>query len=409
MTDYTKISPKIGHKNWLSAITHDDGQFASDGGGKSTLLLSSPGKGKSTLLCQSAAVSKYVHGSKHDFLKAFIDGEPLDNFKVFLETVIWRIRDFDAFANIIPQNWMASFPQWGSSVKEMYVWIHEDDHPIFYSLNHKKQPIAVKNLPPINYYKGADDLMRRLKWGAINAVLEPQTYHLSDMLIQKLREKKMDYDDDAVEEMQAHEDDGEDEGRYRKRRRPQATRGRSARAHREVRGSYQDYSKREISPAYFWFDMIHTAMEANKTRHIQFCIDEWDDIAEARSEGDIWKLIDVLASDWKTLRKSNISAQLSTHQTDYVDWRILKRIDYFIWMKGAIVHPSYSMLREQSIVSNLPMGTFIIEEKKVNFGIETFDKIPRKQPDVRIDGLKGQTTRLSLSQANEILKTMCEA
>ena len=411
MTDYAKISPKIGHKNWLAAITHDDGQFASDGGGKSTLMLAAPGKGKTTLLCQSAQISKYVHGNKHDFIQALVQGEPLDNFKVFLETVIWRIRDFDAFANIIPENWMHSFPEWRSSVKKMHIWIHEDDHPIFYCYNYKKQPLPIKNLPPVEFYKDADDLMRRLHWGAINAVLEPQTYHLSEMLIQKLREKKMDYDDDTIEDMQGEDEDDEDDGRYRKRKRPVATRGRSARGRRrkEVRGSRDDYAKREVSPAYFWFDLIHTAMEANKTRHVHFCIDEWDDIAEARSEGDIWKLLDDLASDWKTLRKSNISAELSTHQTDYVDWRILKRIDYFIWMKGAIVHPSYSMLREQSIVSNLPMGTFIIEEKKVNFGIETFDKIPRKQPDVRIDGLKGQTPRLTLNQANEILKTMCEA
>ena len=106
-----------------------------------------------------------------------------------------------------------------------------------------------------------------------------------------------------------------------------------------------------------------------------FCIDEWDDIAEARSEGDVWKLIDVLASDWKTLRKSNISAQLSTHQTDYVDWRILKRIDYFVWMKGATIHPAYSMITSQNIVSDLPMGLFLIEERKISFGRQPFDKL----------------------------------
>lgn len=404
MTDYSKISSKLGHKLWLSSIIHDDGQFASDGGGKSTVYLSSPGKGKSTLMCQGAAVCKYVHGSKHDFIRSFTEGEPLDNYKVFLETVIWRIRDFDAFANIIPQNWMTSFKGWSASVKELHLWVHEDDDVIFYAFNHKKQPIPVKNLPPIEYYKDADDLMRRLHWGAINAVLEPQTYHLSPLLIQRLREKKMEVDEETE---QQEERDDLAYRRKRERKKPVAERERVTKKVRK--GTMNDYANREISPAYFWFDLIHTALEANKTKHLQFCIDEWDDIAEARSEGDVWKLIDVLAQDWKTLRKSNISTHLSTHQTDYVDWRILKRIDYFIWMKGAIIHPSYSMLTAQHLISNLPMGHFIIEEKKVSFGIETFDKIPYNQPTVRIDGLKGQSLRLTPSQAQVILKTMCEA
>lgn len=405
MTDYSKISAKIGHKHWLSSIIHDDGQFASDGGGKSTVYLASPGKGKSTLMCQAAEVSKFVYGSKHDFIKDFVAGEPLDSYKVFLETVIWRIRDFDAFGNLAPQNWLNSFKGWQASVKELHLWVHEDDlNIIFYAFNHKKQPMPVKNLPPVEYYKDADDLTRRLHWGAINAVLEPQSYHLSPLLIQKLREKKMDMDEETEQENEREELQN---ARRAEKRKPLKDRQRvSKKVHR---GTTADYQHREVSPAYFWFDLIHTVLEANKTRHVHFCIDEWDDIAEARSEGDVWKLIDVLAQDWKTLRKSNISTHLSTHQTDYVDWRILKRIDYFIWMKGAIIHPSYSMLNAQHLVSNLPMGTFLIEEKKVSFGIETFDKIPYNQPNVRIDGLKGQSLRLTESQAKIILKTMCEA
>ena len=406
MTDYSRISSKLGHKHWLCSIIHDDGQFASDGGGKSTTYLSSPGKGKSTLMAQSAQLSKYVHGGKMDFINPFVAGEDVSDFKIFLETVIWRIRDFDALGNIIPENWANSFKNWTSPIKKLHLWVHEDDDVVFYALNHKKQPIPVKNLPPIEYYKSADELMSRLHWGAINAILEPQTYKLSHMLIQKLREKRMDVNEDTEDD-----ETREDLNRKRKeeRKKPFAKRERIPKKKRGGRGTASDYENREVSPAYFWFDMIHTAMEANKTKHIQFCIDEWDDIAEARSEGDVWKLIDVLASDWKTLRKSNISTHLSTHQTDYIDWRILKRIDYFIWMKGAIIHPTYSMINSQNIISDLPVGKFIIEEKKVSFGIEDFNKIPYSQPTLRIDGLKGQTLRLTADQANVIMRTMAEA
>ena len=394
MTDYSRISAKLGNEHWLSSIIHDDGQFASDGGGKTTGSFSAPGKGKSTLMALTAQMCKYVNGSKKDLIHDLSTEQDISSYKIYLETVIWRVRDFDAFANIIPQNWMTSFKgRWKATVKDFHLFVHVDDDLLFYAYDHKKRVIPIRNLPPIERYSDSDDLMRKLHWGAINAVVEPQTYKLSQILIQKLREKKMDVSED---------DDREEETDKRMKDRPRGVK-------KSTRTTQTEYERREVSPAYFWFDLIHVAMRSNKTKHIMFCIDEWDDIAEARSEGDVWKLIDVLASDWKTLRKSNISAQLSTHQTDYVDWRILKRIDYFIWMKGATIHPAYSMITSQNIVSDLPMGLFLIEEPKISFGRQPFDKIPYSQPTVRIDGMKGQPQQLAPSEVKMLLKELVEA
>lgn len=398
MTDYSRISSKIGHRHWIDSVTHDDGQFAADGGGKSTASFSSPGKGKSTLMCYVAQSCRFLHGSKGDFVNDFSRHEDVSSYKVFLETVIWRVRDFDAFSNIIAANWADSMRghEWSEAIKDLHLFVHKDDSLLFYSLNHKKKPVPVRNLPLIERYEDSDDLMRKIHWGAINAVVEPQTYHLSRTLIQKLREKKM-----GISEAAERKDAEEANTRSNKKNPP---------AHRPRKNAaLTGYEKREISPAYFWFDMIHTAMESNHLRHITFCIDEWDDIAEARSEGDVWKLIDVLAQDWKTLRKANISTHLSTHQTDYVDWRILKRIDYFIWMRGAVIHPSYSMINRQSIVSDLPMGMFIIESRMIDFGRENFGKIPYSQPAVRIDGLKGQRLALTPGEMKVIGTEMIEA
>jgi hypothetical protein len=318
--------------------------------------------------------------------------------------VIWRVRDFDAFSNIIPENWENSFRngEWCNGIKKLHLFVHEDDDLLFYAYNYKKQPIPIKNLPVIERYKDADDVMHKLHWGAINAIVEPQTYHLSATLIQKLREKKMDQSDvdDRTEEIK----------KDKKREADNRKKGiAEPRTKNKTKAILTEYERREVNPAYFWFDLIHTAMESNRLRHLTICIDEWDDIAEARSEGDVWKLIDILASDWKTLRKANISTHLSTHQTDYVDWRILKRIDYFIWMKGAQVHPSYSMITARQVISDLPMGKFIIESRLISFGQEDFGKIPRSQPAVRIDGLKGQILRLTGRDVARIVDSMAEA
>jgi hypothetical protein len=392
MSDYSKISSYIGSQHWQNCITHDNGQFAQDGGGKSTLLLGQPGKGKTTLLCYKAQLSRCMHhGSKIPFIGDIIEERDLSGYagKIFQETVIWRARDMDSFANVIPCNWSRSFGGSMGSIKDVYLWIHEaDKQVIFYSYNHKRQEMCIDGLPAPQFYSCAEDLLARLHWGAINVVLEPQTYHLSPTLIQRLREKKMDISD---------EDDRENERvKLRKQK------GKSY-VKKSTRNVQTEYEKREVSSSYFWFDMIHVAKSQNKDRHIHFILDEVDDIFEARSEGDVWKLIEMLANDWKDLRKHNISTSLSTHEIDFIDWRILPRIDYIVWMTGARIH-SRSSIKVQALVSNLPIGLFLIEQRGITFGKKTFEKIPKSQPAVRIDGLKGEDFVLTDSVANRIME-----
>lgn len=400
MTNYEHISSRKGVTHWISSYLHDNGQTASDGGGKSTLSLSSPGKGKSTLMCTNAELCMYIDASKGELVRALVGKDDLSSFNVFSETVIWRVRDFDSFSNIIKDNWELSLKVWRgceiNRAKDFYLFVHEDDDVVFYSYTTKNKAVPVQNLPPIQRYKDVTDLMRKMHWGAINAVLEPQTYTLSQSLIMKLRQKKMDINEKDDREQNKKEND--------KERKNDKKPGRP----RSAATTETKYERMEVSPAYFWFDLISGAQSLNKMRHITFCIDEWDDIAEARSEGDVWKLIDNLAANWKDLRKNNISTHLSTHQTDYVDWRILKRIDYFIWMKGAQVHPSYSMIKQQSLISDLDMGWFIMEQRMVSFGKVRFEKIPRSHPSVRIEGLKGNDVRLSPKEYSYIVGEMAE-
>jgi hypothetical protein len=389
--DYSNISKYIGEKNWNDSITHDSGQFAANGGGKSSLHLSQPGQGKSTLLCYEAQMSKCLHVSKIDFIKDLLAKNDLSPYagKIFLETVLWRIRDLDSCPNIIAQNWWNSFKGRMGATKEFHLWVHERDinKVLFYSYNHKRQEICIKNLPAPHVYKDSQDLMKRLRWGCVNAILEPQSYTLSPTLIQRLREKKMDISEDA-----------ERDEEYKKAVKSK-TPGRKSK-----KSTKTSYENREVSPSYFWFDMIHTARKMNKYRHLHFILDEIDDVFEPRSEGDVWKLIDMVAGDWKDLRKANISTSLATHETDFIDWRILKRIDYFYWMAGASVHNSYSMLKIQNLVSDLPIGTFLVERRKMDFGINTFEKIPLGQPAMRVDGLKGETFNIPPKACERILK-----
>jgi len=60
-------------------------------------------------------------------------------------------------------------------------------------------------------------------------------------------------------------------------------------------------------------------------------------------------------------------------------------------------------------VSNLPMGAFLIEKRKIDFGINYFGKIPLAQPAVRIDGLKGEQLQLTEGTAKRLLRAYEES
>jgi hypothetical protein len=384
--NYGRISKKIGLQNWQYNIFHDDGNIESDGGGKSCMYLSPPGKGKSTLMAQSAQYVRTVEGdSKKKYIAALNEKKQSKEFTVKPETVIWRIREFDNFNTLIPQNWQKSYPQWGVEYKPVHIFVHEKDNPLFYSYL-GGEPVTPINLPQFERYRDAQDIMRKLHWNAINAVLEPQTYRLSDNLIFSLQKHKM-------------EDEAEPEplvtpGGKRKKGRPK----------KQI-----DYTKKFVDPAYFWYDLLDIAYRTNNRRHITFFIDEFHDVAEADCEGDAWKLVSILATKtYPQFRKNNVSLHLSTHQLSFVDYRIAKRIEYINWFRGARIAPNHSMINLQPLLSQLTMGDIITEECNIQFGLMHFDKIHNAPPQIYVAGLMGQNQSIPTADYKRLLKAQDE-
>ncbi len=380
MSIYDRISTKYGRQNWHYCIFHDDGNIESDGGGKSLMYLAPPGKGKSTLMVQAAQFVRSIEGdSKKKYVFDLDVGNPLDSYLVKPETVIWRIREFDNFGALIPANWIKSVPNWNSYIKPVHIFVHEDDNPLFYSIRNN-EPISPPNFIAYETYSTAQDLMKKIEWNAVNCVLEPQTYHLSDNLIFALRKHKMDDGDETYDRASLE----------KKRGRPK----------KKV-----DYAAKLVDPAYFWYDLIDIAVKSNNRKHMTIFIDEFHDVAEADCEGDAWKLVSILATKiWPNFRKNNVSVHLSTHQMSFVDYRIARRIEYINWFRGAKISPGLSMINQQALLSQLNMGQLITEETNIQFGIMTFDKINDAPPQVYVHGLQGQNPAITPEQARKLYK-----
>ena len=382
MSLYDKISKTIGRLNWQYNIFHDDGNVESDGGGKSCMYLSPPGKGKSTLMAQAAQFTRSVIGdSKKSLISHMNSGKSVSNFVVEPETVIWRIREFDNFGALIPQNWIKSYPGWNVELKPLHLFVHELDNPLFYSIV-KNQHVTPYNLPPLERYHDAQDLMSKLHWNAVNAVLEPQTYRLSPNLIFALQKHKMDDDPNLPQ-------DEHEEQHNKKKKKKKGV----------------DYAKKFVDPAYFWYDLLDIGYRTNNRRHLTFFIDEFHDVAEADCEGDAWKLTSILATKtYPQFRKNNVSLHLSTHQMSFVDYRIAKRIEYINWFRGAKIAPGHSMINLQALLSNLEIGQLITEETNIQFGIMTFDKINNAPPQIYVQGLMGQNAALPQADIDRLME-----
>lgn len=406
MSILDKVSKKIGLQNWQYNIFHDDGNRESDGGGKSCAYLSPPGKGKSTLMVQAEQSVRCVLGdSKKGYVAHMNAGKSLDGYDVEPETVIHRIREFDNFNVLFPENWMRSNPNWNVSCKPVHIFVHEKDNPVFYC--YKNDAVcAPLNMPPIERYSNAKELISKIHWNHINAVLEPQTYRLSENLIFALKKHKMDDDDSQIPE--GENDDDEELPEVALSPHPPAVK--KTKRYGKPQGDRKkkpsvNYARKFVDPAYFWYDMFDMAYRSNNRRHITFFIDEFHDVAEADCEGDAWKLISILATKtYPQFRKNNVSLHLSTHQLSFIDYRIVKRIEYINWFRGAKISPGNSMIERQQLLSQLEMGQVITEERDIQFGVMTFDKNHNAPPQVYVEGLMGQNRALTDKQTEQLLQ-----
>jgi hypothetical protein len=378
-----EISPVIGRRLFMQTLITDDARAATGSGGVQTIVLGSFGTGKSTLLGNMAQFSRFmIKGSKQSYIYHIVHKLPLNRFETKPTTVLWRARDLDLWPSLIPRNWLDRIQ--GFTPKPLHVFVHNDDYDdltlFCYNDNKDYTPYPIPHLPKIKTFSKADDLIPRLVEGAINIVVEPQSYRISPRLSTTIQEMRSDFI--GKENRDERKDDApERRGRGRPRR-------------------ISNYEQHAVKPAVFWFDAVSAAMSLWRGKPLQVILDEGDDLLTSKSADVMWWAQGFFVEAYRDFRKANLSTVISTHTWDMIRDELLKRSTHKILFPG-IKKSQNSMIRQAPIINRLPPGKFIIENTNREFGVEKFGRIPN--PIVcKIDGLKGAYPSLTPAQAKEI-------
>lgn len=378
--DYSSISLKIGRKLTNEIILTDPSDSELSAGGTQTLIIGMFGTGKSTLMAQFAEFSEYTLKSKIPLMVSRLSGniENSRKYHSYPTTVIYRLRDSDIWPVLIPENWRTRYPNMRMP-KDLNLFVHcnDIDNITFYTFDEAHTPIVVPNIPTPILYTDAPDLISKLGVGAINVVLEPQEYRLSESLIDYIR---------IIRSEERHIPDSLKASDALKKQ-PVPTGKRPVGRPRQEK-KMRDYSNVSVKPSTFWFDVVNALKTGFRGKPVQCIFDEADDFLSAVSSDTQWWLINDFAEKYRDLRKNNISTLLSTHAWDMLFYAIPKRATYKIMLPGTISTPKFTMIKTTKMFSDLPPGAYIIEKTQKEFGLDRFSRIP--SPIMcKVEGLRG--------------------
>ncbi|WP_292427490.1 hypothetical protein [Methanoregula sp.] len=388
MSEYTdnNISPLIGSKAFFQTFIMDDATSSTGSGGVQTAILGSFGQGKSTLMAWMAEYSRYMRvGSKESYISRLVHHGNILKYETSPTTVLWRCRDLDLWPVLIPANWNERIPD--MPAKELALFVNENDIDdiCFFCYDRDHKPIPVPNLPAIQTYTTADDLIGKIHEGSINIVLEPQKYRLSPRLCGLLAEARNEFD--AGVKPDERKDDLVDI--------PKRGRGRPLKIKEP-----KDYSQHAIKSGCFWFDVTAATMAIFGNKPIMMIWDEADDFLSAASSDAHWWLININSELQRDFRKANISTVVSSHGFALLHDSAYKRATHRILLPGVKASKN-TMVRYTQIISRLPKGHFIIEIQNKEFGVCKFGRIPYVIQS-KIDGMKNSFRALDGDQKARI-------
>lgn len=127
----------------------------------------------------------------------------------------------------------------------------------------------------------------------------------------------------------------------------------------------------------WWFDFFIMLSKRTDARFMTLCVDEIDDIFPAGASGALWRALESLQHSLSELREKLVWVFGTTHDHGHIDPRILKKLDGFIYLRGAIA-PRISVMRDKRIAMKIKnLGVGIIEIRGRGYGGFEFERIPK--------------------------------
>ena len=136
---------------------------------------------------------------------------------------------------------------------------------------------------------------------------------------------------------------------------------------------------------YDWIKIFEFLIYRDDVQFVDVMFDEIEDLFPLNPAGEIWNLVEYGARLLKEFRKTYISLYAATQKVSDVDYRILNKINYFIYLRGAKTRKN--SIVEQRIVNFLNPGVAIIEGSYYQYF--RFNDIAR--PSVRAKISLGET------------------
>lgn len=327
------VSPEIGRQIAYEITVHDDGVDAY--GGTMTGLIGKYGAGKSTFMVQLAAAATCIP-SPHSKHTPWVPRLP--------ETVIHRGLTNDNWSCLLPENFQNSFPE-SQSTKPLRVHVYYKDRKTWTEeRNREIRQIQFKPLEELAYYSSPEELHSNLLQGGINIVYEPKKYYLPPDVLDRVAAYNL----------------------LSTKKRPEgATRAPSA---------------------VWWFEFLETLTRVKRRDEFYLIdLDEAHMLFPSGTRGDIWHLIGWFSEVMISFRKSNISMNLGAQDTNDIDYRVVDRLSYYIWLRGSRPKSRISMVKSRLIGRMPRTGWAILEEPKERFGRMPFTRIPNQPPIIKTE------------------------
>lgn len=325
-------------------------------GGTRTIIQGDLGTGKTTLNNQSIMKFGFLKKiNKNDFLQGVPD-------TLHPETIISRGRKKDYWNLFMPDNFRRSFGK-EYPLRKMRVFVYKDDDITFYEQTDEEDGDVRVLHPDVYKYENITDLYQHIIMGGINIVYPPNDYMLSDLLKKRMNDLMM--------------------------------------KSKEGRKYLQENQSISVPSVAFWYDLFYffiSDVEQVKEeipdikiiKSVVFVFDEAHQIFPSGASKPLWYLVDNFAEDEIIeTRRINVSIWADCHDYRFIYWKILGRFNYFVFLKGArsMIKQRLSKI-QQSLIDQLPIGTFLIEEKSGGFGKCDFDRINNPPMALTAKGMK---------------------